>query len=144
VLPDASLSRYRYEYRRDFTQFPLSVEAIEYFIGHYLRDKSDYTDPRAAPLLAHNFKRLAPAFVLTAGYDPLADEGMAYARKLEDNGVPVTLLHMSDQMHGFLTMGRVIRAADLALEMAGAALARAFWPATATEEARELKGVAFG
>ena len=69
---------------------------------------------------------------------------MAYARKLEDNGVPVTLLHMSDQMHGFLTMGRVIRAADLALEMAGAALARAFWPATATEEAQELKGVAFG
>jgi hypothetical protein len=41
-------------------------------------------------------------------------------------------------------MGRVIRAADLALEMAGAALARAFWPATATEEARELKGAAFG
>jgi hypothetical protein len=38
-----------------------------------------------------------------AGYDPLADEGIAYARKLEDNGVRVTLVHMSDQMHGFLT-----------------------------------------
>ena len=54
----------------------------------------DGTDPRAAPLLAANFKQLAPAFVLTAGYDPLADEGMAYARKLEDNGVPVTLVHI--------------------------------------------------
>ena len=110
------------------TSFPLSIEAIEYFIGHYLRDRSDYTDPRAAPLLAANFKQLAPAFVLTAGYDPLADEGMAYARKLEDNGVPVTLVHMSDQMHGFLTMGRIVRAADLALDMAGAALARAWAP----------------
>ena len=69
---------------------------------------------------------------------------MAYARKLEDNGVPVTLVHMSDQMHGFLTMGRVIRAADLALEMASAALARAFLLTSATAEARELKGVAFG
>jgi acetyl esterase len=144
LYPGTDMSMSQSSYKRDFTQFPLSIEAIEYFIGHYLRDKSDYTDPRAAPLLAHNFKRLTSAFVLTAGYDPLADEGMAYARKLEDNGVPVTLLHMSDQMHGFLTMGRVIRAADLALEMAGAALARAFWPATVTEEARELKGVAFG
>jgi alpha/beta hydrolase fold len=82
--------------------------------------------------------------VASDGYDPLADEGMAYARKLEDNGVPVTLVHMSDQMHGFLTMGRVIRAADLALEMASAALARAFLLTSATAEARELKGVAFG
>jgi acetyl esterase len=77
---------------------------------------------------------------LTAGYDPLADEGMAYARKLEDNGVPVTFVHMSDQMHGFLTMGRVIRASDFALEMAGMALARR---PTATPT-QELKGVAFG
>ena len=144
LYPGTDMSMSQASYRRDFTQFPLSIEAIQYFVGHYLRDKSDYTDPRAAPLLAHNFKRLAPAFVLTAGYDPLADEGMAYARKLEDNGVPVTLLHMSDQMHGFLTMGRVIRAADLALEIAGAALARAFRPDSATGEARELKGVAFG
>jgi acetyl esterase len=102
------------------------VEAVKYFIGHYLRDSSDYTDPRAAPLLAKIFKGLAPAFVLTAGYDPLVDEGLAYARKLEENGVRVTLVHMSDQMHGFLTMGRIIRASDTALEMAGAALARAF------------------
>jgi acetyl esterase len=144
LYPGTDLSMSQPSYKRDFTRFPLSIEAIKYFMNHYLRGKDDYTDPRAAPLLAHNFKGLAPAFVLTAGYDPLADEGMAYARKLEDNGVPVTLLHMSDQMHGFLTMGRVIRASDLALEMAGAALARAFWRASATEEARELKGVAFG
>ena len=126
LYPGTDMSMSQPSYQRDFTRFPLSIEAIEYFIGHYLRDSSDYTDPRAAPLLAANFKQLAPAFVLTAGCDPLADEGMAYARKLEDNGVPVTLVHMSDQMHGFLTMGRVIRASEFALEMAGMALARAF------------------
>jgi acetyl esterase len=51
---------------------------------------------------------------------------MEYARKLEANGVRVISVHMSDQMHGFLTMGRVVRAADLALDMAGAALVKAF------------------
>jgi acetyl esterase len=126
LYPGTDMSMSQPSYRRDFTQFPLSVEAVKYFIGHYLRDSSDYTDPRAAPLLAKIFKGLAPAFVLTAGYDPLVDEGLAYARKLEENGVRVTLVHMSDQMHGFLTMGRIIRASDTALEMAGAALARAF------------------
>ena len=144
LYPGTDMSMSQPSYNRDFTQFPLSIEAIKYFIGHYLRDGKDYTDPRAAPLLAVNFKGLAPAFVLTAGYDPLADEGIAYARKLEDNDVRVTLVHMSDQMHGFLTMGRVIRASDLALEMAGAALARALRPESATATARELKGVAFG
>ncbi len=118
LYPGTDMSMSQPSYQRDFTRFPLSMETIEYFLGHYLRDGNDYTDPRAAPLLATNFKQLAPAFVLTAGYDPLADEGMAYARKLEDNGVPVTLVHMSDQMHGFLTMGRVIRASEFALEMA--------------------------
>jgi len=124
LYPGTDMSLSQPSYKRDFTQFPLSVEAVKYFIGHYLRDRNDYIDPRAAPLLAANFKGLPPAFILTAGYDPLADEGMAYARKLEENGVRITHVHMSDQMHGFLTMGRVIRASDVALEMAGACLAR--------------------
>jgi len=63
---------------------------------------------------------------------------------LEDNGVRVTLVHMSDQMHGFLTMGRVIRASDLALEMAGAALAQALRPRSATPTTREPKSIASG
>ena len=144
LYPGTDMSMSQPSYQRDFTRFPLSIEAIKYFIGHYLRDISDYTDPRAAPLLAANFKQLAPAFVLTAGYDPLADEGVAYARKLEDNGVPVTLVHMSDQMHGFLTMGRVIRASEFALEMAGMALARAFNSRPTAAPTPELTGVAFG
>ena len=57
-----------------------------YFLGHYLRDEEDKVDWRASPLHAPNFKGLAPALVLTAGYDPLADEGLAYAKKLEQSG----------------------------------------------------------
>jgi acetyl esterase len=126
LYPGTDMSMSQPSYKRDFTQFPLSVEAVKYFIGHYLRNRNDYSDPRAAPLLAANFKGLAPAFILTAGYDPLADEGLAYARKMEDNDVSVTFVHMSNQMHGFLTMGRIIRASDTALEMASAALTRGF------------------
>jgi acetyl esterase/lipase len=121
---DMSMSQNSYK-NRDWTQYPLSIEAIKYFLTHYLSEK-DYTDPRAAPLMAKNFKGLADAFVLTAGYDPLADEGYEYAKKLEANGVRVTFVYMSDQMHGFLTMGKIVRAADVALEIAGAALAHAF------------------
>jgi acetyl esterase len=126
LYPGTDMSMSQDSYKRDWTQYPLSIEAIKYFLTHYLGAEKDYTDWRAAPLTASNFKGLAPAFVLTAGHDPLSDEGMEYARKLETNGVRVTSVHMSDQMHGFLTMGRIVRAADLALDMAGAALALAF------------------
>jgi acetyl esterase len=122
---DMSMSQASYK-NRDWTQYPLSIEAIKYFLTHYLGGEKDYTDWRAAPLLAPNFNGLADAFVLTAGHDPLADEGYEYAKKLEANGVRVTFVHMSDQMHGFLTLGRMVRAADLALDIAGAALAHAF------------------
>jgi acetyl esterase len=126
LYPGTDMSMSQASYKKDWTQYPLSIEAIKYFLKHYLGSEEDYTDWRAAPLTAANFKGLAPAFVLTAGHDPLADEGMEYARKLEANGVRVISVHMSDQMHGFLTMGRVVRAADLALEMSGAALMKAF------------------
>ena len=56
----------------------------------------------------------------------MADEGLAYAKKLEESGVSVTVVHMSDQMHGFLTMGKIVRAADTALEISAAALRRGF------------------
>ena len=77
-------------------------------------------------LLLTSFTGLAPALVLTAGYDPVADEGIAYGKRLDESGVPVTAIHMSDQMHGFLTMGKIVRAADTALEMSATALQRMF------------------
>jgi acetyl esterase len=126
LYPSVEMSMRHPSYRLDFSRFPLDQTMVRYFHGHYLRSDEDMADCRASPMRAPAFKGLPPAFVLTAGYDPLRDEGAEYARTLEANDVPTTFVHMSDQMHGFLTMGGVIRAADTALELAAAALRRAF------------------
>lgn len=126
LYPSVEMSMRHPSFGMDFSRFPLDQTMVRYFHGHYLRNDEDMADWRASPLRAGAFKGLPPAFVLTVGCDPLRDEGADYARLLEANDIPTTFVHMSDQMHGFLTMGRVIRAADTALELTAAALKRAF------------------
>ena len=104
----------------------LTLATMQWFAGHYLRGTEDIADWRASPLRAPGFADVAPAFVLTAGYDPLCDEGMAYAGRLEDAGVAVIRQHIPDQIHGFLNMGRIVRAAEPALDGIAAALKTAF------------------
>ncbi len=107
---------------------PLTSKTMRWFIDHYMRDKADERDWRASPLRAADLSGVAQALVLTCACDPLCDEGIAYARRLEREGVRVTLLHFSDQIHGFMSMSRIIRAGDLAMDMMGAALKKALWP----------------
>jgi acetyl esterase len=104
----------------------LTLATMRWFAGHYLRGAEDIADWRASPLRAPDLSRVAPAFVLTAGYDPLCDEGFAYARRLQSDGVALQERHIPDQIHGFLTMGRIIRAAEPALDAVAAALKAAF------------------
>ena len=108
--------------------FPLTSKTMRWFIDHYLRDVADARDWRASPLRAVDLSGTAPAVVLTVAHDPLCDEGIAYARRLEQEGVRVTHLHLSDQMHGFMSMSRIIRAADTAIDMLAAVLKKALWP----------------
>ena len=75
-----------------------------------------------SPLAAPDLAGVAPALVLTAGYDPLCDEGDTYAARLADAGVAVTHRRCTDQIHGFAMNGKLIRAADAALDEAAAAL----------------------
>jgi acetyl esterase/lipase len=106
----------------------LTRPAIRWFYEHYLRGPADVADWRASPLQAPDLSGVAPAFVLTAGNDVLCDEGEAYTRRLERSGVPVEHRHFSDQIHGFLTMGKIVRAARPALDEVAAAL-RTAWQA---------------
>jgi acetyl esterase len=107
---------------------PLTSATMRWFIDHYLRDAADVRDWRASPLRATDLSGVAQAIVLTCSYDPLCDEGIAYARRLEREGVRTVHLHFSDQTHGFMSMGRVIRAADLAIDMMAGSLRKALWP----------------
>ncbi len=104
---------------------PLTSSTMKWFIDHYLRDPADGLDWRASPLRAASLAGTAPALVLTASGDPLRDEGIAYAERLEREGVRVKLLHFSDQVHGFLSMGRIIRASDVSLQIMAAVLKQA-------------------
>ena len=69
-----------------------------------------------------------PAFILTAGFDPLCDEGIAYAHALDATGVQSCHVHMPGQIHGFITMGGMIPAAGTALDMAACLLRQAWMP----------------
>lgn len=88
----------------------------------YLSGEADRRDPRAAPLLAEDVAGSAPAFVMTAGYDTLRDEGEEYARKLIASGAMVWARRYSGMIHGFFTMTGVLRVAREAMEEAGSFL----------------------
>ena len=67
---------------------------------------------------ARELRGLPSTYLLTVGYDPLCSEGYEYARRLREAGVSVTHRHLPDQLHGFLTMGRFIRAAETEMKAA--------------------------
>ena len=104
----------------------LTKKVMQYFRGHYLPHKEDWLDWRASPLLAKSHATLPPAFVMTAGFDPLLDEGRAYSEKLKKEGVPTEYREYSDMVHGFITMGRVLDTANAALADCAKALKKAW------------------
>ena len=82
--------------------FFLTRAEMQRFRENYFGSAAEHTDPRASPLLADDVSGLAPAFVLTCGFDPLRDEGEAYAERMREAGVPVTLRREPDLVHGYI------------------------------------------
>jgi acetyl esterase len=85
---------------------------MRWFINHYLNGDMDTADWRASPLRVTDFKGLPQAFVMTAGADPLHDEGVEYKDKLKTAGVDVTYVDYPGQFHGFWTMGKLVPEAN--------------------------------
>jgi acetyl esterase len=93
----------------------LTKQAMQYFRSQYLPRREDWNDWRASPLLAQSLAGLPPALVITAGFDPLVDEGKAYAERLAREGVQVAQREYPDMVHGFLLMGGVLDTANAAV-----------------------------
>lgn len=103
----------------------LTRESMDYYHDHYIANPAQDLDWRASPLLHANHAKLPPAFVVTAGYDPLRDEGLQYAHKLSEAGNRAALVNFERQIHGFITMGRVIDEANVAVQLCAAQLKQA-------------------
>jgi acetyl esterase len=102
----------------------LTREVIDYFTANYLPSDANRLDWRISPALASDFSGLPPALVLTAGYDPLLDEGREYADKLQAGGTQVEYVCYPGQIHGFITMGRAIPQANEAVALCADRLRR--------------------
>lgn len=113
-------------HERNAQGYLLTRDAIQYFRRNYLPNERDWSDWRASPLLAKSHANLPPALVITAGYDPLLDEGRAYADTLRAAGVNVTYREYADMVHGFVLFGGVLDTANAAVAECAAALRAAF------------------
>jgi acetyl esterase len=105
--------------------FILSHGSIELFMQSYLPDPKTWTLPKASPLYAPDVAGLPPAMILTAGFDPLRDEGDSYAKKMAAAGVPVEHVPLTGMLHGFFNMAAAVREADRALDRVAGSLRRA-------------------
>jgi len=112
-------------YRENATGFVLTTEDMRWFWRHYLSREEQGREMMASPIQAKSLADLPPALVITAGCDPLRDEGEAYAARLRDAGVAVTLTRYPGMFHGFLRMTRILDQSRVLLDEIAGALKKA-------------------
>ena len=106
------------------TGYVLTRRTADAFHAHYFAGLSAAPDYRGAPLLATDYANLPPALIQVAGYDPLRDEGIAYAERLMAAGVPVSLVDYPGLSHGYINMTGKLETAELAFEQLCSVLRR--------------------
>jgi acetyl esterase len=113
-------------YRENADGYMLTRDSMIWYWDQYLNSPSEASNPYAAPLQARDLGGLPPALVMTAEFDPLRDEGEAYARRLEAAGVPTQCVRYDGMIHGFFGMHDSVDKAREAVTHASAALRSAF------------------
>ncbi len=122
IYPVCDLSEKRRSYELFSEGFLLTEAEMDWFRDHYLPDPAADRDPRVSPLLSEDLSGLAPAYIATAGFDPLRDEAEQYARRLAEAGVAVALRRHEGLLHSYANMTAVGRAAREAMLEAASAL----------------------
>jgi len=113
-------------YSENAEGYMLTRDMMQWFWGHYVVDESQGRDPMASPLRAKSLADLPPATVITAEFDPLRDEGEAFAEKLMAAGVRTRLTRYDGVFHGFFAMSDAIERGRRAVQQAAQALRQAF------------------
>ena len=122
IYPATDMRRTAPSHTSNGEGYLLTRDTVRYFHDHYIDDARHDLDWRASPLLHPDLSRLPPAFVLTAGFDPLRDEGLQYAQALTAAGNGSTLVCFERQIHGFITMGKVLDEANTAVALCASQL----------------------
>lgn len=121
IYPATDSAHLTTESHRNFAQgYYLTKSYIEKFREMYVPDKGSWSDPRVSPLLTRELRGLPPALVITAQFDPLRDEGEAYAQRLRESGVGVRIRRFAGLIHGFLSMDRLFPQVQEAVELIAA------------------------
>jgi acetyl esterase len=124
IYPATDQRRGHASHVRNADGYLLTNATIRWFHDHYIDDPRHDDDWRASPLLHRDHTGLPPALVVVAGFDPLCDEGLDYARVLGDAGNRVSAVSFERQIHGFITMGRMLDEANTAVALCAAETAR--------------------
>lgn len=134
VYPITDLRMQSASYEENANAPMLTRDDMVWFRTHYIRNDEDITNPMASPLLAQDLSGLPPALIVTAGYDPLRDEGEQYGKRLREAGTPVTVRGYGDLAHGFLGLDLIVdRASEARAETITALRAALSAPATTSE-----------
>lgn len=113
-------------YQRNGSGYLLTRASMAWYWDHYLPEREQRGHPDASPLRAADLRGVAPAVVLVCEYDPLLDEGRAYAGRLRDAGVPVTVFEEAGMIHGFIRLAALISRASKSWDDLAGELRKAF------------------
>jgi len=125
IYPALDLTRQSVSHRTFAEGFLLTGRLMDWFLDRYVPDPSDRRHPRASPAFVEDLRGLPPSHVVTAGFDPLRDEGRLFADRLRDAGVPVRYDDHPGLVHGFVSMTGGVAAARRAVDEMAAILREA-------------------